>query len=299
MDEQMKTRISIPAKYQRVGPEDACVVQIYGADLGKRHILTSELTVGRDQSSDVVLDMDNVSRRHVRFFVADEICYVEDQGSTNGTLVNDRDIQEKTVLQNGDLVKVGGAIFKFISGGHVEQLYHEEIYRMTIIDGLTQIHNKRYFMDFLEREMARSARYGSSLSLAMFDLDHFKKLNDNFGHLAGDHVLRKVAQVINKRVRREELFARYGGEEFALVLPETDLERSRLVGEEVRSLVEKEVFTFDGEEMRATLSLGIAMMQGEMASPLEFIKLADQALYEAKDQGRNRVVVYESGNGNS
>jgi len=290
MDEH-KTRISLPARMQRLGPEDACVVQIYGGDLGKRYSITGELTVGRDATNSIVLDMDNVSRRHARFFIEEDVGYVEDLGSTNGTFINDQDIQSRQQLRNGDLIKVGGAIFKFISGGNVEGLYHEEIYRMTIIDGLTQVHNKRYFMDFLEREMARCARYGGALALALFDIDHFKTLNDTYGHLAGDHVLHRMAQLVAKRVRREELFARYGGEEFALVLPETSLDRAKHLGEEIRALVEEETFLFDGEEIRTTLSMGIATMVGEI-EPLEFIKLADEALYEAKGSGRNRVVAH-------
>jgi len=292
MDEH-KTRISLPARMQKLGPEDACVVQIYGGDLGKRYSITSELTVGRDAINSIVLDMDNVSRRHARFFIEEDVGYVEDLGSTNGTFINDQDIQSRQQLRNGDLIKVGGAIFKFISGGNVEGLYHEEIYRMTIIDGLTQVHNKRYFMDFLEREMARCARYGGALALAIFDIDRFKSLNDTYGHLAGDHVLHRMAQLVAKRIRREELFARYGGEEFALVLPETSLDRAKHLGEEIRALVEEETFLFDGEEIKTTLSMGIASMVGEV-EPLEFIKLADEALYEAKGSGRNRVVAHAS-----
>ncbi len=292
-DESNKTRISLPAHLPSLGPSEACVVQIYGGDLGRRHAITHELTVGRDQANSIVLEMDNVSRRHARFSLADEVCYVEDLGSTNGTFINDADISGKTKLANGDLIKVGGAIFKFISGGNIEGLYHEEIYRMTIIDGLTQIHNKRYFLDFLEREMARCSRYERDLSLVMFDIDHFKPLNDTYGHLAGDHVLRKMAQAIRQRIRREELFARYGGEEFAIVLPETNLEKARILGEEIRLLVEEEVFTFDDEEIRVTLSLGIAAMTAPQ-EPHEFIKNADDALYQAKHNGRNCVVIHSS-----
>jgi len=292
MEEAHKTRISLPAQLPSLGPAEACVVQIYGGDLGRRTTITRDVTVGRDQANTIVLDMDNVSRRHARFYVVDDACFVEDLGSTNGTFINDADISRATALKNGDLVKVGGAIFKFISGGNVEGLYHEEIYRMTIIDGLTQIHNKRYFMDFLDREMARCARYERDLSLALFDLDHFKSLNDTYGHLAGDHVLRRMAQVVSRRIRREELFARYGGEEFAIVLPETQAARAHTVGEEIRALIEAEVFSFDGEDIRITISLGIASMTDQQ-EPNEFIKIADAALYQAKRGGRNRVVIYE------
>ena len=287
-----KTRISFPPSL--LGSGEACIVQIYGGDLGRRTPITKDVTIGRDPENEIILELDNVSRRHARVFQLGDVSYVEDLGSTNGTFINDADVTGQTALNNGDLIKVGGAVFKFISGGNIESLYHEEIYRMTIIDGLTQIHNKRYFMDFFEREIARCSRHERDLSLALFDIDHFKKLNDTFGHLAGDYVLRKMAQKVSQRMRREELFARYGGEEFALVLPETDLERAHTMGEEIRELVESERFLFDDEEIRITLSMGIAAIRGESPDPLDFIRLADEALYRAKNAGRNRVILHTS-----
>ena len=121
-------------------------------------------------------------------------------------------------------MKVGPTIFKYLSGADVESQYHEEIYRMTIIDGLTQVHNKRYLYEALEREIIRARRHARELSFLMFDIDHFKKINDVHGHLAGDFVLKELARIVQGRIRRDEVFARYGGEEFAIVLPETDLE---------------------------------------------------------------------------
>src|SRR5260370_17552475 len=118
-------------------------------------------------------------------------------------------------------MRCGGAVLKFIEGGNLEALYHEEIYRLTIIDGLTEIANKRHFDDFLEREIARATRYGRSLSLVLFDIDHFKSLNDRYGHLAGDRVLKPTAALVAKEVRRDELLARYDGEEPAHLRPAT------------------------------------------------------------------------------
>src|SRR5204862_137857 len=136
------------------------------------------------------------------------------------------------VLRDADFLKIGAAIFKFLSGTGVEASYYEEIYRMTIVDGLTGAYNKRYFLEFLEREIARCARYRRPLSLLMFDIDHFKAINDKHGHLTGDYVLRELSRRLLARVRREELLARYGGEEFAAVLPETDLNGARTFAEQ-------------------------------------------------------------------
>src|SRR5262249_43190695 len=145
---------------------------------------------------------------------------VADLGSTNGTFLNDA-LVARAPLKDGDYLRVGNCIYRFLAGGNVEADYHEEIYRLTITDGLTQTHNKRYLLEFLDRELARSQRHTRPLSLVLFDIDRFKAINDELGHLAGDHVLRELAACVKAAVRREELFARYGGEEFAVVLPET------------------------------------------------------------------------------
>jgi diguanylate cyclase (GGDEF)-like protein len=216
--------------------------------------------------------------------------FVQDLGSTNGTYLNDEEVLEETPLRSGDFVKVGGSIFKFLSGGNIESLYYEEIYQLTIVDGLTQVHNKRFFLEFLEREMGRSHRYNRALSLIMFDVDHFKKVNDVNGHLAGDHVLRELAQNIKQRVRKEECFARYGGEEFAVVMPESGPENTRRFAEKIRKMIQDHTFTFEGKDIPVTISLGVADMTRDMTEPLQFIKVADTNLYQAKKSGRNRVV---------
>ena len=130
------------------------------------------------------------------------VWWAVDDGSTNGTYVNDEQISREFGLQNGDRIKVGPTIFKYLSGADVEAQYHEEIYRMTIIDGLTGAHNKRAFLEFLEREIARCARHRRPLSLLMFDIDHFKSINDTHGHLTGDAVLKEMSKRLLGRIRR-------------------------------------------------------------------------------------------------
>ena len=162
----------------------ACLVVLYGGELGRRTELPQYgVTIGRDDDNAISVALHTMSRRHARLFVADGLHHIEDLGSTNGTFVNEQELTGPTPLRNGDLVRCGGAVFKFIDGGNVEALYHEEIYRLTITDGLTQVANKRHFCDFLEREIVRAARHGRPLSLVFFDVDHFKLLNDEFGHL--------------------------------------------------------------------------------------------------------------------
>jgi diguanylate cyclase (GGDEF)-like protein len=273
------------------GSTESCLVQIAGPNPGKRFVLGQrEHVVGRDHDCDIVVDLDNVSRRHARFSVTTHGVTVEDLGSTNGTYVGEKEIREQTQLRSGDFVKVGGGLFKFLSGNDLELLYFEEIYRLTIVDGLTQVNNKRFFMEFLEREMGRCHRYGRALSLLMFDIDHFKQVNDTQGHLAGDHVLAELGQLIRQRIRKEECFARYGGEEFAVVLPESGPDKARKFAEKIRKLVEDHPFAFEGKGIPVTVSIGVADLSSDMTEPHQFIKVADANLYKAKKGGRNRVV---------
>src|SRR5207237_10447404 len=134
--------------------------------------------------------------------------YLEDLQSTNGTFLNDQPAA-MSKLRDGDYLRVGNCIFRYLAGGNVEAEYHEEIYRLTIIDGLTGIHNKRYLLEFLDRELSRSARHQRPLSLILLDLDRFKEVNDRLGHLAGDKTLREVVACISTAIRKEELFSRY------------------------------------------------------------------------------------------
>src|SRR6185295_15434243 len=155
---------------------------------------------------------------------------------------------------------------------------------------LTGAYNKRYFLEFLEREIARCARHRRPLSLVMFDIDHFKAINDQHGHLTGDHVLREMSRRLLHRIRREELLARYGGEEFAVVLPETDLAGARTFGEQVRRIVGDQMFEYEGHTFPITISGGVATVEGEDIDGSALIKRADDLLFRAKHEGRNRVL---------
>jgi len=284
-----KTIITVPAGIQGSEEEqNACIVQIYGDGLGKRYSIKDEVTIGRSEASTIAVDIPNVSRKHARIFLDQGRCWVEDLGSTNGTHVNDVEIGGPQCLANGDLVTTGSLVFKFIVGGNIEALYHEEIYRLTILDGLTGVHNKRFFLEFLDRELARARRHGRTLSLALLDLDHFKKINDTHGHLVGDTTLKRVAHLIRDRVRQDELLARYGGEEFAVVLPETDLGGALSFAEMIRRQIEEYSFTFDGQDISVTVSIGVATM-GPDDDADALIGETDTQLYRAKSAGRNRV----------
>lgn len=290
-DIEAKTRVTNASSFEAPESQKDALVHIYppGADMGKKHELTIKfMTIGRDQSNHIVINSDSVSRKHARLSLEGSKRIVTDLQSTNGTYVNSRQILSQE-LEKGDQIKIGDTIFKYLVGNDVESAYHEEIYRMTIKDGLTEIYNKRYFLEALEREISRSQRYRRPLSMLIFDVDHFKRINDTYGHLAGDYVLQALAKLISTRSRREEIFARYGGEEFAILLPETTVEGALELADQLRMRVESYKFVFEAEEIPITVSIGVTATDGDPISPHELIQRADTKLYQAKGEGRNCV----------
>jgi two-component system cell cycle response regulator len=290
-DSDIKTRVTPLDELRPQKSGQDCLVVIYSSDqrqFGKRYVLGDEgLTIGRGQENRIVLDNDSVSRRHCRIEKRNATWHVVDLDSTNGTYVNDDQVAE-IQMRRGDQLKIGDTIVKFLSGSDIEAQYHETIYRMTIIDGLTQINNKRYLMETLEREIPRARRHMRPLSVVMFDIDHFKSINDNYGHLAGDYVLKELATLVKSRLRPDDIIARYGGEEFCALLPETTVAGAGAIADDLRRRVQERQFVFEGELIPVTVSLGCAELGPDM-DVLQLLKTADERLYDAKRGGRNRT----------
>lgn len=293
-EHDLKTRVTglDSLRIPRTGAD--CLVVIHSptqTDLGRRHMLDRPITtIGRGRDNDIVLASDCVSRRHLKLEHRSGGLFLTDLESTNGTFVND-DIRARGEyrLNRGDQVKVGDTIFKFLSGSDVESQYHEIIFRMTVTDGLTNVSNRKQLDLFLSEELPRAQRHGRPLSLLMIDIDHFKSINDNHGHLTGDSVLRGLASILQKRVRPNDRLGRYGGEEFCVILPETDLPSAARMGEELRTLVAAHSFVAENKEVRVTISIGAATLSGAIAHPDALYRSADEMLYQAKRSGRNRV----------
>jgi diguanylate cyclase (GGDEF)-like protein len=286
--------VPAPAPRSEFG-RPACLVHIYppGPDAGRRYPLSAAaLVIGRSEERDLRIDDPSVSRKHARICAAPGGGHaVEDLGSTNGTHVNHEPVRGGHPLRDGDYLRVGNRLYRYLAGGNVEAEYHEEIYRLAILDGLTGLPNRRAFNEFLEREVARSARHDRPLSVALFDVDRFKAVNDTRGHLCGDAVLRAVAGALQGLARAEDLCARYGGEEFALVLVEADHDAAVGAAERARAAVEQLRIAFEGAELSVTVSAGVATTCGDAAAtPAGLLWAADGRLYEAKRDGRNRVV---------
>jgi diguanylate cyclase (GGDEF)-like protein len=277
------------ANVPAVASGGASIIVIYGPELGKRLQLgTAPFEIGRSGRCDLPIDQESVSRHHARITFDGQSYWIQDLGSTNGTFIGDTAVQQHR-LSDGEQVRIGRSILKFMTGENVEVQYHQEIYRLMTVDGLTEISNRRYFDEALDREVNRSKRYQRNLSLILFDIDFFKRVNDTFGHLAGDHLLRHIASMIKPRLRREDIFARTGGEEFAVLLPEIAIEGARIIAEKIRRIVETSQLIYEKQPMRCTISLGVAGLRGDEARPEDLYKAADALMYQAKQAGRNRV----------
>jgi two-component system, cell cycle response regulator len=292
-DYDSNTRITGLEELAAGASAQSCLVVLHSpihSDLGRRHALDREvITIGRSIDNDIVLPSDCVSRRHVRLERREEAIYVVDLASTNGTFINDeRNPVRERRLGRGDRLKIGDTIFKHLTGADVELQYHDIIFRMAVTDGLTNLANRKQLDAIISDEIPRARRYGRELSLLMMDIDHFKSINDTYGHLTGDYVLSGLASMLQKRLRPNDKLGRYGGEEFCAILPETSSQSAVVIAEELRALVESHAFVSEEKRIAVTISLGVATLAEGMQTN-DLYRCADEMLYRAKRSGRNRV----------
>ncbi|MGF1510505.1 MAG: diguanylate cyclase [Myxococcota bacterium] len=280
-----------PLQSSEDDPRSAALICISGRSIGQMFLLTKEeTTLGRAPECDVFLDDEGVSRHHAKIIRQDNTLILMDLGSTNGTWSEGERVQVLT-LQDGTKLQVGTAtILQFRYQDESELQFHTLIQNFKTHDPMTEAFNKRAFMVEIDKEAGFARRHEQPLSLVMFDLDHFKRVNDNYGHQAGDEVLRQVAKTVADTKRLEDIFARYGGEEFALLLRNTGRERAFIVAERIRRAVEALEIIHGGRRIPCTVSVGVATMDvGSEMSAGELIENADGRLYVAKRRGRNRT----------
>lgn len=269
------------------------LIQISGRETGQMHRLGGkDMRIGRDPICEIMLDDPHVSRTHASINVEGNTLTIKDAGSTNGVFVNGKKITEH-VLSDGDKILIGTRLyFKFCYQDTVEQNYQQNLFRAANIDALTQLYNKKYFLDVLSKEFSFSRRNKNPLSLMMIDLDYFKKINDSYGHLAGDHVLKTMGQALMKTLRMENIACRYGGEEFAVILRNVSADHAHTIAERLRIGVEAEKVIFKETPISVTISIGIATFENDNFNTMEdLILAADKLLYEAKEGGRNRTML--------
>ena len=246
--------------------------------------------LGRSTESDIVLQDASVSRSHAQIQKQPkDLWELVDLNSSNGTFVNGEKI-DRRVLKPDDKIQFGSnTIVKFVMQDDSEAALQSELYESATKDSLTQLYSKRYFVEHLDVEFNFHRRTKKPLSLVMADIDFFKKINDSFGHLAGDYVLKETGRIIMNVLRKGDIAGRYGGEEIVFLLRETPLPGARIFAERLRELVAHHHFFYEGKKIQVTLSLGIATAtQGNFNKPEELIAQADEFLYQAKKAGRNR-----------
>jgi diguanylate cyclase (GGDEF)-like protein len=263
------------------------LVIIAGPEMGRRIDLTrDEVSIGRSDQCTVCVNSDLVSRRHATINCVLGHYIVVDLKSTNGTFVNDQRV-ERAELRDGDLLRTGKTVLKYLEN-NLELEYMQHILSLAAVDSLTGLFNKRHFDEVFGKEVSRADHAGQPLSLIVLDIDHFKRINDTFGHPAGDAVLKHVADVVKSQIRANDTLCRVGGEEFAVVLPQTPQLLGAQAAELIRAAVELSVCDVAGTPIPATLSLGVAeLAPGE--APEGLYQRADERLYAAKHGGRNRV----------
>jgi len=296
LDWDDETKISAKEELNRPTPKDrdrAYLIVLAGTSVGEMYKITSEKTViGRGQQADIQVIDEGISRRHAEIGHDGNKIYIKDLGSTNGTYCNGDRINVHQ-LSDGDKIQVGSTtILKFTFHDSLDESFQRQMYESALRDGLTKIFNKKYFLDRLESEFAYAVRHRTPLSLVMFDIDHFKRINDTHGHLAGDYALSTLAKVVSDTIRQEDVFARYGGEEFAVICRGIDLHGALAFGERIRRCVDAQAFVYNGVDIKVTVSVGVAAVSDVgMKEPAELIGAADDALYQAKRAGRNRMMV--------
>lgn len=269
----------------------AYLVVLQGTNVGEMHKIDGpEVVIGRAVSANVRLNDDGISRRHCRIITIGGQVIMEDLGSANGTVVNGELVQQHA-LAEGDKIRLGATtMLKFTYQDKLDESFQQQMIDAALRDGLTRAYNKKFFKDRLDTEFSYARRHNTTLSLVMFDVDHFKRVNDTHGHLAGDGVLVRLAQVTQATIRTEDVLARYGGEEFAIICRGIALLNAGILGERLRARVEQEAFDYQGTRIPVTISVGVAALpEANAATAVDLVRDADTALYQAKRTGRNRV----------
>ena len=266
-----------------------------GKNSGKRHkLVRGKMTIGRSSQADITIKDDRISRIHCIIEWHGNTITIQDQASTNGIYVNSQKV-DQAVLTPGIPLQLGHSIMKIEYKDEVEIEAEKDLLRKASVDTLTNAFTREHFFNLALMEMACSLRHQLMAAIIMIDIDNFKQVNDQYGHLMGDYVLERFSNIVIANKRAEDLFGRYGGEEF-IILPRGHLTKENLYAhcERIRKIVENSEFCFDETCIRITVSLGFHLRKVKgrdgQKTLLELIQKADQALYLAKQKGKNCTV---------
>ncbi|MFN2576124.1 MAG: GGDEF domain-containing protein [Pyrinomonadaceae bacterium] len=264
-----------------------------------------QVTLGRALEADIRINDSRASRLHARISTerdetSGEVSYrLTDLESTNGTILNGIRITS-AVLDDGDKFEIGDQLIRFEMLDEIDREFQQQIHRLLVHDELTGLLTGKSFFSELRREAARAEAETMPFCVLMMDIDHFKEVNDTYGHLVGSETLEEVGAVIKKALRAGDVGARFGGEEFAAFLLDADYAQGMIAAERVRSAIEKHEFPAvrrDGTQVprthHITISVGVASYPADARDPIQLVEMADSALYRAKRSGRNQVCPYQ------
>ncbi len=288
-------KAALAASDKEAESKPACLLVVGGELNGTIFdLLDGDNSVGRSPECQIPLDFQGISRKHFSVNVNAGVATLSDLGSSNGTFINNEKTAAAATLKKGDMIKIGSIALKYLPQGDTERLTYDKLQEDANTDGLTKCYNKMYFNNKLDLEVKKSKITGQPLSLIIFDLDHFKHLNDNYGHDAGDYVLKEKAELLRDNgIRKGDVFARYGGEEFVVLLPNTNLKQAFEIAERLRKLVETHDFVYDGKKLPVAASIGVADYRQGVNTGTDLFKRADSAVYKSKEGGRNQVNFYK------
>ena len=254
-------------------------------------VAQTPFTMGRHATNKLPIDDDSISRFHARFVNEDGKYFVEDLGSRNGTFLQGKRIA-RAEIKDDDWVQLGARVaFRFTLTDSRQEGLLRKLYESSTRDALTGAYNRRHFDDRLRAEIAFAVRHATDCALILLDVDHFKRVNDTYGHPAGDEVLRHLSGIATRALRTEDVFARFGGEEFAVILRGASTRGAARLAERLREALTVQNAVYEGQEIPCTVSAGCAALSCcATPSPDEVVAVADRRLYAAKQGGRNRVV---------
>ena len=297
LDGDDQTKISPIASIENLDVQrKPALLMVSGPHLGRSYAIDKdEFLMGRVDACDLVVEDELVSRHHCKIILTPGGAQLVDLASTNGTLLNGRRV-EKAELHEGDQIQVGSlAIFRFHFQEEIETKFLSELFKAATKDFLTNSYNKKFFLDRLQSEFFYTQRHGGNLSLLVIDIDHFKKVNDTYGHLAGDIALQKMAHHLMTHTRKDDIVARFGGEEFVILMRDCDREQARVLAENLRQGIAQIPIQSNQHQFKITVSVGVATLhEGNRKQYIRFesfIEQADTQLYKAKSSGRNQVCV--------
>lgn len=281
----------------QAGEAPPCLVLLVGPanEVGRQWpIESTDFIVGRSQTAHVHVDDKSVSKSHAKLVISGGEVSIIDLESTNRTVINNKLLTPlmPQKLKNNDQIKVGNIIFKFLERGNIETVSVAQTFNKALIDQLTGINN-RGALNVQGVDLFNKSRIlGSPLSIIVFDIDFFKKVNDSYGHPAGDYVLKELAHVVRDNlIRGNDYFARYGGEEFCLLLLGSPFKQVQDIAERIRKTIQEHQFVYEGTRIPVTISAGVSVIADVDTGWGDIFKRADAALYKSKNSGRNQVTI--------